>query len=693
MRKTSIPRISLRTVCLVLSVTAAIILICVLNSNRARANFHSIQQQSNQPVSLPKPRVNPTPNKCNGCSQEGVQVIYAPLVQLPGSSRTEINLNCRSYRTVSVTPTFFTQQGHTLVGDTFEMKPREVKTVDLRTLMPIAIRARKDIGGLILEYTGGTFEMWAQLRLMRVNRGNSVDVPFSILQDRRSTVRNAVWWMPSDGEAVVAIGNFGNSILKAKATFANEDSEQIEIPPFGTHLIKRRPKRSRSNERGNVEAVTLEALGSNNNLVATGVVSSVNEQLTSSIRFYDTGYVAQPNLYATNFRLKDVKPKLVLRNTGVETIRATPKFIAVQGGPNAFIDLPYMSLAPNEVAHVDLQPLKSAVNGNPDFDNVSVQVLNDGKPGSLIGALSGTDDTSGITYDVPLRDIGGMRHSTGAYPWRLDHDLTTVVSITNVSNVDSHVVVQINYAGGLYLLDPRPLRAGETAVYDLQRIRDEQIPDRTGNTIPLSTEGGQFKWFIYGAGAGRLIGRAEMLSQEQGISSSYSCPGGNCPPEFSYAFFDNPDPLIKPGETAHVQAFEIDCDAYGCIGPFVPPVDDWGQTNPLIATLGANGSTANLVGISGGVTDFWANIGHDRWGWDGSNCYWLGWFIDGAQGTATVPKVEINLNGQTVSGQTIDVIVGQQISLTTTPYPPMARLRNPSGQCPEMIVTALQTTR
>jgi hypothetical protein len=67
------------------------------------------------------------------------------------------------------------------------------------------------------------------------------------------------------------------------------------------------------------------------------------------------------------------------------------------------------------------------------------------------------------------------------------------------------------------------------------------------------------------------------------------------------------------------------------------------------------------------VTDFWANVGHDRWGWDGLACYWLGWFVDGAQGTATVPKVDINFNGN-VNG-THDVIVGQQINLTTTPFP------------------------
>jgi hypothetical protein len=213
---------------------------------------------------------------------------------------------------------------------------------------------------------------------------------------------------------------------------------------------------------------------------------------------------------------------MLLRNTGTETISAIPRFIPVFGDPNGFIDLPSVTLRPNEIADVDIEPLKSAVYGRADFDDVSIQVLNTGGPGSLIGALNSQDSSTGMTYDVPLRDIGGLRNSTGAYPWRLDHDLSTIVSITNIAPLRSEIVVQINYPGGPYLLNPRRLAAGETVIYDLRKIRDEQIPDNDGHTIPLSVTGGQFRWFIHGPGSGRLIGRAEMLSLSAGVTSSYS---------------------------------------------------------------------------------------------------------------------------------------------------------------------------
>jgi IPT/TIG domain len=370
--------------------------------------------------------------------------------------------------------------------------------------------------------------------------------------------------------------------------------------------------------------------------------------------------VAQPNLYATNFRLDGVQPRLLLRNTGLQTISATPRFIPAPGDPNNFIDLPSMTLNPNQTADVDMETLKAATLGKSEFDHVSIQVLNNGAPGSLIGALNGTDNK--MTYDIPLRDIGGMRNSTGTYPWRLDQDVSTVVSLTNTGTVSSGILVLIRYPGGPYQLDPRPLASGETVFYDLREIRDKQIPDRDGRTIPRSVKGGQFKWSIYGfdPGSGRIIGRAEMISQSQGISSSYSCPGGNCPMEFSYAFLSDDSPYLTPGEAAATTAYEVWCDAYGCTGPFGANVDSWDEDNPLIATLISNSNVANLIGVDGGDTGFWANISHDRWGWDGLNCYWLGWFVDNAYGTASVLKMDsISPSRGVVSATTAVTITGK----------------------------------
>ena len=47
--------------------------------------------------------VSPAPRSCNDCVE--LQTIYAPLVQISGSSGTEINLNCRSAHSVEALQT------------------------------------------------------------------------------------------------------------------------------------------------------------------------------------------------------------------------------------------------------------------------------------------------------------------------------------------------------------------------------------------------------------------------------------------------------------------------------------------------------------------------------------------------------------------------------------------------------------
>jgi len=616
------------------------------------------------PLTAPSAKATAQPKDrtehCATCTQVAEQKIYAPLIELPESQGTEINLNCRSPHEMVVTPIFYTQKGDAINGPTFTMQPAEVKTVDLKTLMPKNIRNRHDWGGMALSYTGTSLEMWGQLRLLRVSRGGSADITFVNLPDKRSDTRNAVFWLPADGEAIIALGNLSDSPALAELQFSNGDVQEVSIPAFGTELVRRRSEERSNSEKGKPEAVTINSKGVTGSVIPAGVIASTDGSFTSAIRFYDTQNIVQPNLYSTRFRLGNVKARMLLRNTGTKTISATPRFLPVGDDPTAFIDLPSVTLEPNQVADVDLKPLESAVQSDSRYDAVSIQVLNSGDPGSLVGALNGIDTVTGMTYDVPLRDSGGVRISTGAYPWRLDHDVSTIASVTNISPMPSAIVVQINYPGGSYLLDPRRLAAGETAVYDLRKIRDEQVPDRNGNTIPRSVNGGQFRWFIHGAGSGRLLGRIEMLSQSQGISSSYSC-NDPCPPQFGDVWFDIPVVILNVNEEAYQTAYEMDYDSYGNpYGPFSPWIIGWWCSDTNVISM----NSGEITGLAPGFSDTAAIVQYERYGWDGLNCYDYGPNQAQAQGQAQVgATVYISLT--TVAPATV-ARTGQSATLTVT---------------------------
>lgn len=145
-------------------------------------------------------------------------------------------------------------------------------------------------------------------------------------------------------------------------------------------------------------------------------------------------------------------------------------------------------------------------------------------PGFFISALSTSDHRTGLTQELPLRDAGPIGGSTGSYPWRLDADYASTVSITNVTEQPLRFLGRITYPGGVYWLGAQDLAPGASAAFDIRAIRDEHVRDRTGTVLPSTADHGQFRWSIIDAPPGaHLVGRVALVSQKNGVSSSYSC--------------------------------------------------------------------------------------------------------------------------------------------------------------------------
>jgi hypothetical protein len=257
----------------------------------------------------------------------------------------------------------------------------------------------------------------------------------------------------------------------------------------------------------------------------TGFIVADDDSFTSSIRFYDTKKTVQPNLYALNLRLKNTVPRIVLKNTSDVDVSARPRFFTASGELDNPVDLPPMTLRPQQMIDLDLSALNEAANSRTDLDSVSVQVLNSGAPGSLIGAAYSRERATQLTYDVPLRDSGKNRNGSGSYPWRIDKDYSSIVAISNIGNQPARFQVELRYPGGPYSIKQRELAVGQTAMFDLRQLRDEQQPDRTGKTLPQTLDRGQFHWSVVATpGDTRMIGRAEVVSRSGRVTSSYSCP-------------------------------------------------------------------------------------------------------------------------------------------------------------------------
>ena len=140
----------------------------------------------------------------------------------------------------------------------------------------------------------------------------------------------------------------------------------------------------------------IESSGQTGRLIPTGFVSSVNGDFGSSIRFADTENIAQPNLYSTNFRLKNTTPHIILKNTASNPVTARPRFLSMSGEGSGVVELTSLTIPANGTKEVNLTPLVNAARTRQDLDSVSVQIINSGGSGSLIGAANFTNNVTGV---------------------------------------------------------------------------------------------------------------------------------------------------------------------------------------------------------------------------------------------------------------------------------------------------------
>lgn len=275
-------------------------------------------------------------------------------------------------------------------------------------------------------------------------------------------------------------------------------------------------------------------------------------------------------------------------------------------GRTGVIALGKVRLGPGEVKA--WEPKEAGLLRRADVVSAGLELDYSTGPGSVVVSALSVSRSGNQVFQIPMLDPKAQTSSTGVYPFYLDYGYSTVVYIKNSTAVEQKYITHLNYEGGEYMIGVRNIGPGETASIDVRALRDNQVADEAGRTIPLDVMRGQARWAIIleeGTDLLAMIGRSELVNEAGGISSTYACQ--NCCGDHAESDFITPSlTQLEVGGSAILRAFERRIDCYGF--PYdVQRSASWSSDNQSVATVVKVSSGGQVTSVGAGQTTIRAN--------------------------------------------------------------------------------------
>lgn len=541
--------------------------------------------------------------------------MFVPLAHVTYFGAADLMLNNRGIVVRDIVPTWYIEGESPIVGETIHLPAGRATFYDIRTFLPPHIRLSQ-VQGLKLAYDGHLREVWAQAILRPARNAEpsqSLDAPFSMAADFKGSTLETVWPVTTrNARAVVALANTSDAAITVAVASSESlpgKREDVKLPAHSGKLINMSVHAGPRTAGG--AWMRLTSSGAPGALRALGFIANNQDRVPRLTRFVDRAAANGRDLFATGLSTVNIRATVSLRNIGEAPLVGTVDLLRLDSA-DVVLSVATVSLAPGDATVVPFDPSSLA-----GLDRVTVRVRNTGVVGSLVGALHATDVITGLGYELPLRDIGPARASTGGYPWRLDGDYETVVSITNVGTTSATFHARLHYGNTDYKPKPVQLQPGQTATFDIRKLRDQRVRDSGGQTIPASLTSGQFYWSTERSD-GRFSGRAEIVSINEHVSSSFSCwqcCGDSVTGSYAYLDGENNIGIGRINVVSLSQNWE-DCNGYY--------MGNYGASglwtyNSGILSLATISGDYYFTGISNGSTSPTAAMWEQEWRQESEN--------------------------------------------------------------------------
>jgi len=597
-------------------------------------------------------------------------------------------LNNKGPDPLTASPTLFN-----MAGDRFNVPPvtidgQSFQMIDMSPWINSAGPQFQE-GSIEVFHLGKDLVLGAQVYLVDEQHSLSFDEKLVETKTFKSTRLEGLWWLPSQkGQVLLAVSNNSDSAVSATVNADGQTPQRAgqQIVTLAAHETRVLDVQSdviqhADGAMSRFGSISVTYSGSPGAVFARGMAQDSSVGYSLAIQFSDPAAAKSSQLQGVGLRLgsaggEALDPLVVVRNVSNSrtTVTGRVSYTDPSGATN-IIPLADLNLAAAETAIVDLDKLLQQ-RGHEQPDAIGgLELEYSTEKGSVIASALSVSMSGNQVFRVPIWDIYGLRSSTGGYPWSIDGNSSTMVYIKNSADHQQHFFMNVKFDGGDYQIGRKTIEAGQTVVYDLRKLRDDQVPDIHGKKLPVSAMGGQVHWTKTGTEDGVLIGRSEQADTVLGVSSNYACV--NCCDDS--ARNGRIEPNNATGWVGQNYTFVAMDDLQDCYGGTFPQEiysAAWSSSNDSVASVSVGTATAWAPGTVTITASFYDDI-HVVVSCDpggpipefGGDCCEARTVHFTPTATFNVFDVRILRDGTDITGSTTDVVVGEQINLSMQVLP------------------------
>jgi hypothetical protein len=529
------------------------------------------------------------------------RVLNAAYYSLRSGFRSTLMLSNQGPHPMSVQIKLFNLAGEPFALDPVTLAAGEMRGFDLRGAAP---SNGFEEGSVQVLYQGVNLELGGALNAVDASRGlifgQELTEPATSFASSRL---EGVWWRPTKAAKLeLAVSNTTDDPLTAKVGFTGVSPRQkapvrIALRPHETRVLKPEDLADAAATLSRAGGLSIVHDGPKGALLAVALIGQSSTGYSDTIELADPRRPISNRLEGAGLRIgraggRLLNPVLIARNAGTTpvVVRGRVPYTDAEGQQKA-VPLPAVRLAPGEVRDLGLaaaltrQRVESA-------QAAGLEIQHTGAPGSVVlTALAVSGDGSQV-FRVPLRDAA-LTSSTGIYPWSLEGNERAIVYLKNATGKPQEYTLHLETADGNYVMGKRTAAAGETVAVDLRDLRDRQVPDVFGQTLPRNVERGKAHWSMHGAEQHVFTGRLEQADLEDGMSFTVAC-GACCPNSFVDAYMD---PYYVSGGVGGSTQFTVYVQERNCFGstlPWYPTGAFYYSTNSSVASVTSGGVATAL---------------------------------------------------------------------------------------------------